>query len=75
MDDVRTRLERCFASVFPDLQPGEIEQASPESVEAWDSLTNATLLTVIEEEFAVEISPDELGELVSFEQLEAYLQR
>jgi acyl carrier protein len=75
VDDVRARLERCFASVFPDLSPGEIEAASPETVEAWDSLANATLVTVVEEEFELEISPDELDGLVSYEQLAAYLER
>ena len=74
MTDVRIRLERCFASVFPDLRPEEIEAASPESVEAWDSLANVTLVTVVEEEFEHEISPDELDELVSFERLAAYLE-
>lgn len=74
MDDVRSRLERCFASVFPDLAPGEIENASPASVGAWDSLANATLLTIVEEEFEHEIPPDEIAELGSFEQLAAYLE-
>lgn len=75
MDDVRARLERCFAAVFPDLRPDEIEDASPESVEAWDSLANATLVAVVEEEFDVEFSPDELGELDSFDALAGYLER
>ena len=75
MDDIHVRLERCFASVFPDLSPHEIQAASPESVEAWDSLANATLVTVVEEEFDLEISADELEELVSYQALAEYLER
>jgi acyl carrier protein len=74
MADVRTRLARCFSSVFPDLGPEAIEEASPETVQAWDSLANATLITVVEEEFELEIDPDELEELLSFEQLAAYIE-
>ena len=75
MADVPARLRQCFASVFPDLPADEIEDATPGSVEAWDSLANATLVTVIEEEFELEFSPDELGELDSFEQIAAYVAR
>ena len=75
MADVPTRLRQCFASVFPDLPTDEIEDATPESVEAWDSLANATLVTVIEEEFELEFSPDEVGDLTSFDALAGYLER
>jgi acyl carrier protein len=75
MDDVRARLERCFASVFPDLKRDEILAATPESVEPWDSLANATLVTVVEEEFELEIPVDELAELVSFADLAKDLEK
>lgn len=74
-NEVRDRLLRCFAAVFPSVPPGELETASPVSVEAWDSLANATLLTVVEQEFGVEIPPDDLDELVSFEAIAEYLER
>jgi acyl carrier protein len=66
MADLRTRLEQCFAAVFPDLSADEIRSASTASVPAWDSLAFATLVSVIEEEFGVEIPVDELAELGSF---------
>ena len=74
MADVRTRLEQCFAAVFPDLSAGEIQRASTASVAAWDSLANATLVSVVEEEFGVEIPVEELAELGSFDLLLDYLQ-
>lgn len=73
MDETRARLVTCFAAVFPDLTPAEIERASPETVAAWDSLANVTLLTVIEEEFGVEIPVDDLETLASFDLLLDYL--
>jgi acyl carrier protein len=74
MADVRARLEQCFAAVFPDLPQDQIAQASTATVPAWDSLANATLVTVVEEEFGVEIPVEELSGLGSFELLLDFLQ-
>jgi acyl carrier protein len=60
-------LINCFAAVFPDLSEAEIPAASMASVGAWDSLATVTLLAVVEEEFQVGITPDDLAQLVSFE--------
>jgi acyl carrier protein len=73
MDDVRTRLMSCFAAVFPDLPAGDIERATPFTVAAWDSVANVTLITVIEEEFGVQIPAEDLDALGSFELLLDYL--
>lgn len=73
MDDLRTRLARCFSAVFPDLSPSEVTHASTASVAAWDSLANATLVSVVEEEFDVEIPVEALAELGSFDLLADYL--
>ena len=74
MDEVRTRLDACFASVFPELAPAELRDASPQTVAAWDSLANATLVAVVEEEFGLEIPPDDLERLGSYADLAGYLQ-
>ena len=73
MDDIRARLERVFAAVFPDLPADEIPRASPVTVAAWDSLANVTLVSVVEEEFGVELPLEELDSLGSFELILAYL--
>jgi len=74
MDDVRARLENCFLAVFPDLTPEQTTRASTATLPAWDSLANATLVTVVEQEFGTELPLDALGELNSFELLLEYLQ-
>jgi acyl carrier protein len=74
MPDTRARLVKCFSAVFPELSEREIAMASPASVGAWDSLGSVTLLSVLEEEFEVQIDPDALEQLVSFDLILDYLQ-
>jgi len=73
MPDTRARLVKCFSAVFPELSEREIALASPLSVGAWDSLASVTLLSVLEEEFEVQIDPDALDQLVSFNLILDYL--
>jgi acyl carrier protein len=73
MTDLRGRLTDCFAVVFPTLGPDEITRASMASVAGWDSLATVTLISVLEEEFAVQMSPDDLPGLASFELVLDYL--
>jgi acyl carrier protein len=73
MPDPRARLVKCFSAVFPELSEREIAVASPASVGAWDSLASVTLLSVLEEEFEVEIDPEALEQLVSFDLILDYL--
>lgn len=75
MPDQEDRLIRCFASVFPGLTPEQIRQTSSESMGIWDSLSTVTLAAVIEEEFNLEIDPDVLPQLNSFDAFRAYLDR
>jgi acyl carrier protein len=73
MTDVQTRLTKCFAAVFPALPPMDMPSATMESVDGWDSLASVTLLTVVEEEFATTIEPEELEHLLSFQAYLRYL--
>jgi acyl carrier protein len=74
MPDVSTRLARCFAAVFPDLAEDEIGRASATSVGAWDSLATVSLLSLIEEEFALQVGSEDFESFVSFELILDYLQ-
>jgi hypothetical protein len=38
MDDIDTRLVRCFATVFPEESPDALQLATMESIEAWDCI-------------------------------------
>ena len=74
MNDTQARLARCFAAVFPELSDREIRTASPASVGSWDSLASVTLVSVLEEEFNLEIAPEDVEQLVSFQLVLDYLQ-
>lgn len=74
MNDTRARLVKCFAAVFAELGEEEVPLASSATVGSWDSLASITLVSVIEEEFLIEIDPEDLEQLVSFELVLDYLQ-
>jgi len=75
MAELESRLANCFATAFPELEPPEIPSVSMGSLASWDSLAGITLLSLIEEEFSISISPDDAASLVSFELIVDYLQK
>jgi acyl carrier protein len=66
VNDLHARLSRCFAAVFPNLPQSQIATASLDTVEGWDSVAAATLITAIEEEFGVEFDVEAVGNLTSY---------
>ena len=73
MNDLQARLNRCFAAIFPDLPDPKISSASVDTLEGWDSVNAATLITTIEEEFGVEFDVDTVGTLTSYKAIEEAL--
>ena len=74
MMDTYQRLVDCFAAVFPDLPPSAIPTASTVDVPQWDSIANVTLISVVEEEFSVQLPVDELENMTSFGLIERAIQ-
>jgi acyl carrier protein len=74
MDNLQHRLVRCFSSVFPDLNEEQIRNASVESVSGWHSLASVTLISVVQEEFGVQVSLADLPNLISFSAVQNYVQ-
>jgi acyl carrier protein len=75
MNDTRARLVKCFAAIFPDLSEGQIDSASSTNMNEWDSVATVTLITLIEEEFGIEVEADDLERLVSFDSVLDYLEQ
>jgi acyl carrier protein len=75
MDDIKPRLINCFQTVFPDLPEQEIPSCSQASVQSWDSVAAITLVSVIEDEFAIQLDFDILPELDSFGRVHEYLSK
>ncbi len=67
MSSIEERLINCFSIIFPDLRYDEIHRANTTSVAGWDSLATVTIVSVIEEEFDITISPEEYEYMISFE--------
>jgi acyl carrier protein len=74
MDNLRDKLGRCFALVFPRLDPSQYATASAHNVSEWDSLAQLTLLTLIGEEFGRELDFEEFEGATSFEALACALE-
>lgn len=74
MTGLQTRLTNCFAAVFPTVPTPELPAAAIDTLPEWDSLASVTLLTVIEEEFAITLEPEQLERLRSFDEFLRYLE-
>jgi acyl carrier protein len=61
------RVARIAADVLavPPEQVGP--QSSPDTIETWDSLHHLNLVLALEQEFAIEFSPEEIEQLLSVE--------
>jgi acyl carrier protein len=70
-NEVERRLKDCFRTVFPDLPEEQISSASQATVSAWDSIATVTLVTIIDQEFGIELDLDKLSQLDSFNSIRA----
>ena len=73
MDEVQSRLAKCFERVFPDMPGNLIVECSQVTVATWDSIAAITLVNVIEDEFGFQMDFDLLPELDSFERVLLYV--
>lgn len=63
---VDQRLSRVFSEVF-ELSPEEVsDEASPRTIERWDSMNSMVLAMALEEEFKVQFSDHELMQMNSY---------
>lgn len=73
--NIPSQLEQCFSAVFTELDEAAIAQASVVSVQEWDSVASVTLVAVVEEEFGIDVAPEDLDKFVSFSSILAYLKQ
>lgn len=63
------RLRAICASVF-NIEPAQLgDEASPETIPEWDSLSHLTLVLAVEAEFGVAFEADEIPTLNTFGRL------
>lgn len=75
MNDIKSRLVRCFAAVFPHVPTSEIPAMTLANTQGWDSVVIATLFAVIQEEFGVAFDSGGIDDLDSFEHVLNFLSR
>lgn len=73
MADLLSRLDRCFEAVFPGHPAGVLREATPETMEAWDSMATVTLMAVVNEEFGTDLDLDSMEGLLSHARLAEWL--
>lgn len=73
MDNVRDKLAKCMSLTFPGLDPAAIPSASVENMSEWDSVAMVTLLSLIGEEFGMDIDFEAFEGATSFDALAARL--
>jgi acyl carrier protein len=75
MSEQDDRLVRCFASVFPTLSEEEVRASNVVPLVDLDSLAGVTLVTLIDQEFGVNVELPDLLELGSFEAISQFLRK
>lgn len=71
---MRERVLQVMADAF-ELEPSQIpDDASPDTVEEWDSLGHMNLMLALEAEFSVEIPTETMLELLSLDDIVDFLQ-
>ena len=74
MNDLKQRCTEVFARVL-ELPVDQIhDDASPDTLDEWDSLAHVQLVFDLEKEFSIEIPPDEAIELETFTSVLDYVE-
>jgi acyl carrier protein len=64
---VLKRVLRIAADVFQVPESSLSAGSTPDTVESWDSLHHLELVLALEQEFGIQISPEEIEQLLSIE--------
>lgn len=75
MTSIESKLLECMKTVFPTVSEEKLPGATMENLGEWDSLSTVTIVALIEESFGIEIEPEDLVKLTSFESIASFLQQ
>lgn len=64
MNEQQEKIKSVMATVFET--DAITEDASPDTIEAWDSLRHLNLAVALEEAFGIELSEEDIMELMNF---------
>ncbi|NCI49077.1 acyl carrier protein [Sediminibacterium roseum] len=64
---MKDKIKLIMASVF-ELSPDQIgDDASPDTILVWDSLRHMNLVTVLEEEFDIRLTDEQITEMLNLD--------
>ena len=63
---MKNKVKILMASVFEISVEDINDDSSPDSIENWDSLRHMNLITVLEEEFDIRLSDEQITEMMNF---------
>ena len=73
MQHKEQKLKEVLSRIF-NVNPDQIsDDASPDTIENWDSLRHMTLVLALEEEFGVEFTDDQVVEILSYKLIKIVL--
>jgi acyl carrier protein len=73
MQQQEQKLKEVLSRIF-NVNPDMItEDASPDTIENWDSLRHMNLVLALEEEFGVEFTDDQVVEILSYKLIKIVL--
>ena len=65
IDKMKERVFKVMSSVFGVPVDKINEESSPDNIESWDSLKHLNLVVALEEEFDIEFTDDQTGDIMS----------
>lgn len=74
MQKQEQRLKEVLSKIFNVSLDTITEEASPDTIENWDSLRHMNLVLALEEEFDVEFTDDQVIEILSYKLIKIVLQ-
>jgi len=74
MQKQEQRLKEVLSRIFNVSLATITEEASPDTIENWDSLRHMNLVLALEEEFDVEFTDDQVVEILSYKLIKIVLQ-
>ena len=75
MSDLRNRTIKIFSKIMEVEESSVTDNSSPDNVAGWDSLTHIELISALEEEFSIQISPEDSIDLENFQMLISFLEQ
>ncbi len=70
MNEQQEKIKQVMAAVFETELSAITDDASPDNVESWDSLKHLNLAVALEEAFGIELSEEDIMELMNFKLIE-----